>query len=318
MRVLVTGAGGQLGRDVVAVLRNEPLTPAAPGCWWGQHRAGHHNIDVLGATHQDLAVENRMAVLDVVDAVRPDVIIHVAACTAVDSCEQDPQTAYAVNAVGTRNVVEAAARAESHMLYVSTDYVFDGRLQRPYHEWDAPQPLSVYGASKRGGEMECPPGSTIVRTAWLWGTRGTNIVSTALRLAAAGGPMRFVDDQRGSPTFTVDLAQALSALALDRRPGVFHVTNQGVATWYGFVRAVLEVAGYDPQMVQPIATGELVPPRAAPRPENSVLDNAALRAAGLPLLPDWRDAVRRGVPIAELERRARGPTQVSAGDGGRP
>ncbi len=119
------------------------------------------------------------------------------------------------------------------------------------------------------------------------------MVRTALRLTSGDGPLRFVDDQHGSPTFTADLAAAVVTLALDRRPGTFHVTNQGATTWYGFVRAVVEAAGGDPSRVEPIATADLHPPRPAPRPVNSVLDNAALRLSGLPLLPEWEDGLAR-------------------------
>ena len=155
-----------------------------------------------------------------------------------------------------------------------------------------PTRMSVYGASKLAGERECPPGSTIVRTSWVCGAHGANMVKTALRLAAGDGPLRFVDDQHGSPTFTADLAAAIVTLGTDRRPGIFHVTNSGATTWWGFVRAILEAAGADPERVQPITTAELDPPRPAPRPANSVLDNMALRLSGLPALPDWQDGLR--------------------------
>jgi dTDP-4-dehydrorhamnose reductase len=232
-------------------------------------------------------------VLEAADRFRPDVVVHAAALTAVDACELDPDRAFAANALGTRNVAEAARRVGAHLVYVSTDYVFDGTATRPYVEWDEPRPLSVYGRSKLGGERECPPEATVVRTSWVSGFSGTNMVKTALRLAEGDGPLRFVDDQHGSPTFTADLAAAIVTLAMDRRPGTFHVTNGGETTWYGFVRAVLAAAGHDPGRVRPCATADLVPPRPAPRPANSVLDNAALRLAGMPLLPDWQDGLER-------------------------
>ena len=296
MHVLVTGAGGQLGQDLVTAFsgavprggrRRSLLGPEGPG----------PGVEVTGADHGALAVEDRTAVLAAVEALRPDVVVHAAAWTAVDACEDDPERAYAVNAMGTRHVGEAAAGAGAHLVYVSTDYVFDGTAGRPYREWDDPRPLSVYGRSKLGGERECPPGSTVVRTSWVCGAGGSNMVKTALRLAGGDAPLRFVDDQRGSPTFTADLAAAVVTLALDRRPGIYHVTNQGDTTWYGLVRAVVEAAGGDPGRVVPISTAELDPPRPAPRPASSVLDNSALRAAGLPLLPDWRDACRRLVAV---------------------
>ena len=188
-----------------------------------------------------------------------------------------------------------------HVVYVSTDYVFDGTSGRPYREWDAPCPTSVYGASKLAGERECRPGSTIVRTSWLCGAHGNNIVRTALRLADGEAALRFVDDQHGSPTFTADLAPAVVTLGLDRRPGIFHATNSGATTWWGFVRAVLAEAGADPERVLPIKTHEFDPPLLAPRPAYSVLDNMALRLSGLPALPDWQDGLARLIPALRAE-----------------
>jgi dTDP-4-dehydrorhamnose reductase len=242
-------------------------------------------------------VEDRDAVQGVFAWFRPELVLHGGALTAVDLCETEVDLAYAVNAVGTRNVAEAAAQIGAHLVYVSTDYVFDGTSDRPYREWDPPRPASVYGASKLAGERECRPGSTIVRTSWLCGAHGANMVVTALRLAAGDGELRFVDDQHGSPTFTADLAPAIVTLGLGRRPGTFHVTNGGVTTWCGFVRAVLAEAGGDPERVRPIRTAELDPPRPAPRPAYSVLDNMSLRLHGLPALPDWRDGLSRLVAV---------------------
>jgi dTDP-4-dehydrorhamnose reductase len=292
VRVLVTGAGGQLGSDLV-----EAFAGAVPP--GGRRRAllgpegGGPGVEVAGVGHADLAVEDRAAVLEAVCGLRPDVVVHAGAWTAVDACEVDPDRAFRVNALGTRHVAEAVARTGSHLVYVSTDYVFDGTALRPYVEWDEPNPVSVYGRSKLGGERECPPGATVVRTSWVCGARGANMVKTALRLASGEGELRFVDDQHGSPTFTADLAAAVVTLALDRRPGVYHVTNQGTTTWFGFVQTVLELAGRDPARVVPIATADLDPPRPARRPANSVLDNAALRLDGLPLLPHWTDGLGR-------------------------
>jgi dTDP-4-dehydrorhamnose reductase len=299
---LVTGGQGQLGQDICAVLagavpdggagappgRPDVLGPVAGG-----------TFDVLSTDIDTLDVVDRTAVGAAVDAFRPDIVLHGGAYTAVDACESDPDTAYAVNALGTRNIAEASAGVGAHLVYISTDYVFDGTLSRPYHEWDQPNPQSVYGRSKLGGEREVAaaagPGATVVRTAWVSGAHGANMVKTVLRLAAADpdGPLRFVDDQHGCPTFTADLARAVVRLALDRRPGTFHVTNQGETTWFGFARATLEAAGLDPQRVEPIATAELDPPRPAPRPANSRLDNTALRLSGIPLLPEWTVALGR-------------------------
>jgi dTDP-4-dehydrorhamnose reductase len=294
VRVLVTGASGQVGHDLVLALSGEvPPGGRQTNLWGTTGIPSAARPEVRAAAHGALAVESRAAVLDAVDGFRPQVVFHLAAMTAVDACETDPERAFAVNAMGTRHVAEACRRSGAHLVYVSTDYVFDGTGVRPYHEWDATHPLSVYGRSKLGGEGECPDGATIVRTSWVCGASGANMVKTALRLAAGDGPCSFVDDQRGSPTFSADLAAALCTLGLDRRPGTFHVTNQGETTWYGFVQAVFAGAGEAADRVRPIPTSALDPPRAAPRPANSVLDNRALRLSGLPALPDWHDGLER-------------------------
>jgi dTDP-4-dehydrorhamnose reductase len=303
VRVLLTGGDGQLGRDL-----RDVLSGGVPDGGRAAAEAGPTGIlpkvdegafDVLSTDIDTMDVVDRTAVRSIVDSFRPDIVLHGGAYTAVDACEADPDTAFAVNALGTRNVAEAARSVDAHLVYVSTDYVFDGTLTRPYVEWDRPDPRSVYGLSKLGGELEvravAGPSATIVRTAWVSGAHGANMVKTVLRLARSdpGGALRFVDDQHGCPTFTADLATALVRLALDRRPGTFHVTNQGETSWFGFARATLTAAGLDPQRVEPIATSDLDPPRPAPRPANSRLDNAALRLSGLPLLPAWTDALER-------------------------
>jgi dTDP-4-dehydrorhamnose reductase len=286
MRVLITGAGGQLGRD---------LTSAFSG-------AGSHH-DVLPADR--LEVSDRDAVLQAVTASRPTVVIHAAAWTAVDACESDPDRAFRSNALGTRNVAEGARLVDAHLVYVSTDYVFDGRSTEPYREWDQTNPLSVYGRSKLAGEWEAQalrPGVAIVRTSWLCGAHGANMVKTVLRLAHAEAELRFVDDQHGCPTFTEDLAGMILRLATARLPGLFHVTNQGATTWYQFARDVLRCAGLDADRVKPVATADLEPPRPAPRPANSVLDNAALRYQGIPLLDDHHVPLERLVKQLSAQR----------------
>ncbi len=273
MRVLVTGAGGQLGHDVASVFTG-------------------HEVDAL--THAQLDVTDRDQVLGVLTALRPHAVVHCAAWTAVDACEADPDRAFAANALAVRHVAEGARRVGAHVCHISTDYVFDGTKAVPYTEWDTPAPRSVYGASKLAGERELDVDATIVRTSWVCGAAGANMVKTILRLAAQQPALAFVDDQRGHPTFTADLAVTIRRLVIDRRPGVFHVTNQGAVSWYEFARAVMAAAGHDPDRVSPISTAQLDPPRPAARPANSVLDNAALRLSGLPLLRDFRE------PLAEL------------------
>jgi dTDP-4-dehydrorhamnose reductase len=270
VRIFVTGAGGQVGREVVAAFRDH---------------------DVIAADHAALDISDRDAVLQAITTSVPDAIVHLGAWTAVDACEADPDRAWLVNSLGTRHVADAARRVGARVCYLSTDYVFDGTKPDPYVEWDDPHPLSVYGRSKYGGEREVDAEATIIRTSWVCGRHGQNMVKTILRLAADHKQLAFVDDQRGHPTFAGDLAPVIVRLVIDRRPGVFHVTNQGVVSWYEFARAVLEAAGLDAGLVQPIATADLDPPRPAPRPANSVLDNAALRLGGLPLLPYYRDSL---------------------------
>lgn len=274
-RVLVTGAAGQVGREVVERFERT-------GVW-----------DVVAAGHAELDLEDRDNVLSVVTALRPDVIVHGGAWTAVDECESHPRRAFAVNALGTRWVADGARRVGAHVVYVSTDYVFDGTKHGPYLEWDTPNPQSVYGRSKLGGEREIEPGWTIARTSWVCGFHGNNMAKTILRLADQPGDLRFVDDQWGNPTFADDLAGALYDLAVRRLPGIYHVTNQGAVSWYEFARAVLDAAGESPDRVLPIATTDLDPPRPAPRPTNSVLENFALTRAGLLPLADFREPLAR-------------------------
>jgi len=284
MRLLVTGAGGQLGHDVVAA-------------------AGAAGDDVLGLDRAALDVTDRDAVLGVVTSWRPEAVIHTAAWTQVDACETDGDRAFAVNGLAVRWVVEACDRVGAHLVHVSTDYVFDGTMYRPYREWDRPHPQSVYGASKLAGEMEAGAlgaSAAVVRTSWVCGEHGANMVKTILRLTLSREELAFVDDQRGHPTFTADLAPLLRRIALDRRSGAIHATNQGAVSWFEFASVVVAAAGGDPAMVVPIATADLDPPRPAPRPANSVLDNAVLRAAGIPLLRDFRQ------PLAELVARLAG------------
>jgi dTDP-4-dehydrorhamnose reductase len=272
VKVLVTGAGGQLGRELVSA--------------FGDH-------DVIAADHAALDITDRDAVLQAITTTAPDAVVHAAAWTAVDACEADPDRAWRVNALGTRHVAEAARRIGAQVGYVSTDYVFDGHKPEPYVEWDATNPQSAYGRSKLGGEQELEPDALVVRTSWVCGRYGPNMVKTILRLAGERERLTFVDDQRGHPSFADDIAGMVARLVPERRTGVVHVTNQGAVSWFEFARAVLEAAGLDPGRVEPIATADLDPPRPAPRPANSVLDNAALRLSGTQLLPDFREPLAR-------------------------
>lgn len=276
MKIAVTGAAGQLGIDVVAAARS----------------AGH-----------ELAALDRSA-LDIVDAAAvdalllsfaPDVVVNCAAYTAVDACETDHEGAHAVNEHGVRNLARSCRSQGAHLIHVSTDYVFGGDLDRPYREDDSPSPRSAYGRSKLAGEQaavaELGEDVTIVRTSWVCGEHGNNMVKLVRRMAGDSSPMAFVDDQRGNPTFTADLAPALLTLAHERHGGVFHLTNGGDVSWYEFVREILAASGFDPEMVRPISTAELDPPRPAPRPANSVLDNARWSATGHSSVRHHREAL---------------------------
>ncbi len=279
MRVMVTGAAGQLGRDVVDACR----------------MAGD---EVVAVARADVDISDAAAVSAAVSAAAPDAVINCAAYTAVDACETHVDQAFAVNAHGVGNLAEACRVACAHLVHVSTDYVFDGALDRPYREDDATNPQSVYGRSKLAGEQAAVDALgdavTIVRTSWVCGEHGNNMVELVRRLAPGGGPLAFVDDQRGCPTFTADLAPALRTLAEDRQGGVFHLTNAGAVSWYEFVGEILEASGFDRSLVAPISTADLVPPRPAPRPANSVLANDRWASLGHEPLRHF------AAPLAEL------------------
>lgn len=271
MRILLTGADGQLGTELVPAL-------AAHGEVIGT------TIRDLDVTHPDCA--HRIAALG------PDWVVHTAAVTDVDGCEREPGTALAVNAEGTRRVAEGCRRAGAGLVYLSTDYVFDGSKGAPYTEWDPPAPLNAYGRSKLEGERAAralAPRWLIVRTAWLYGTRGRNFVKAILGKVQAGEPLRVVDDQVGSPTYAADLARAIGLLLSQRRTGLYHLTNSGSCSWCAFAREILRLTGGDAASVVPITSGELG--RPARRPAYSVLENAAWAAAGFPPLRPWPEAL---------------------------
>ena len=280
MKVLVTGAAGQLGTELVEVFSSR-------------------GDEVVAVAHADLDITDHAAVERLIVATGPDWILHAAAWTAVDNCESDPDRAFAVNGAATANIVSSADKAGARVMYVSTDYVFDGTKSAPYVETDATNPQSIYGASKLAGEQALRAEDLNVRISWVCGFHGGNMVKTILRIAEAQPELRFVDDQVGHPTFADDAARMMHTLVHGGASGTFHVTNQGAESWFGFAREVLVAAGLDPARVSPIATADLQPPRPAKRPANSVLDNAALREAGIPLLDDFR------IPLARLVARLR-------------
>lgn len=281
MKLLVTGANGQLGRELVEVCEVRGET-------------------VVGLDVDSLDITNRDAVHAAIAELAPDIVVNCAAYTAVDACEAHEDVALDVNAHAVRWIAEAVDAVGAHLVHISTDYVFDGTSDRPYVESDPPNPRSAYGRTKLAGEREAlalGSAGTVVRTSWVCGFHGNNMVKTVLRLVGENSPLSFVDDQVGHPTFTSDLAPALLLLARDRRSGLFHVTNQGAVSWYGFVGAILDVLGRDATEVRPIATADLDPPRPAPRPANSVLENRAWRDVGYPPLRDFRE------PLGELVAR---------------
>lgn len=291
MKVLITGAGGQLGLDLVDAF------------------ADH---DTVGLTRTQLDVTDEAAVADVIATVRPSLVVNAAAATDVDGCESDPEGAHRANALGPWWLARACERGGATLVTFSTDYVFDGvapsgpdGAPRGYVEHDPVAPLSVYGRSKAAGEQlvrETLREHHIVRTAWVSGARGRNFVRTMLRLADEGGPVRVVDDQTGSPTTTRDLAAAVRRLAVSGRYGTVHLVNEGTATWFEVAAAVFELAGRDVELApQPSSAVR----RPAPRPAWSVLDTTHARSTGVVVSAHWRDALAR--LLDELGARGAGP-----------
>lgn len=282
MRVLLTGAGGQLGTDV-------SIAASTRG-----------DVELIALDRATLDITDAEAVESAIASTQPEAVLHAAAFTAVDLCETERDRAHAVNVDGTRNVAEAAERANARMLFVSTDYVFDGAKPNPYIETDPTNPASVYGTTKALAESVVAETlgdrAATVRTSWVCGRHGSNMVKTILRVAESHETLTFVDDQIGKPTFTHDLAAALLDLVAIDVSGVMHVTNEGEASWYDFCGDVLEAAGLDRGRVQPCATHELQPPRPAPRPANSILANTRFEAMGLSLLRNYRE------PLEEVIR----------------
>ncbi|MGI8666717.1 MAG: dTDP-4-dehydrorhamnose reductase [Jatrophihabitans sp.] len=277
MRWLITGAHGQLGTDLQHVL-------AAAG------RADQ--VRALGSAELDIT--DRPAIAAAVDDFGPDVIVNAAAYTAVDAAEDDEERAYAVNATGPALLAAQASRSGAKLIQVSTDYVFDGTGLEPYPPHAPTNPRSAYGRTKLAGELAVRELAAelgyVVRTAWVYGATGSNFVKTMVRLEGSHDSLDVVDDQRGSPTWSQDLARGLVELARSGAPaGVYHCTNGGDTTWYGFTRAIFEELAADPERVRPTTTDKF--PRPAPRPAYSVLSRQDWVAAGLTALPDWRAAL---------------------------
>ncbi len=263
--------------------------------------------EVIPLTLEDADITDRGAIRAVLRKTEPDTVVHCAAFTDVDGSESQPDIAHRVNALGARNTALACAAAGASMLYMSTDYIFDGEKESPYDEFDMPHPLNLYGRSKLAGEIcvrSLLPAHYIVRSSWLYGPGGRNFVLAILRQALEGGPLRVVDDQIGSPTYTPDLAEAIEMLLASEAFGTYHVTNAGECSWHGFACAILEHAGIHNVSVVPVSTEEIA--RPAQRPAYSVLRNFIFQETfGFALRP-WTAAL--GTYL--LEERARGGLQI--------
>ena len=272
MRILVTGAKGMLGTALLPVLRK-------------RHQV--RGIDV-----QDCNICDARAISAVLRARQPELVIHLAAYTNVDGCEADPRIAEETNSIGTRNIATACAEVDAAMLYVSTDYVFDGTKVGTYLEDDPPNPVSVYGRSKLLGEQHVRAilkRYFIARTSWLYGPNGKNFVTTILKVAHQQKVLRVVNDQHGSPTYTRHLSLKIAELVETQAYGVYHTTGSGICSWFEFARAILDLWPVRGVEVLPISSDESG--RAVRRPANSVLENRALKHIHLELMPYWKVAL---------------------------
>ncbi|WP_145414145.1 dTDP-4-dehydrorhamnose reductase [Paenibacillus xylanexedens] len=280
-RIMVTGAAGQLGYDVVKTFETD----------------GHH---VLGCDRDQMDITDQQQCMDQINDFQPDIIIHCAAYTAVDQAESDIDTAFAINAVGTRNITVAAEKVKAKLVYISTDYVFDGMGSTPYQEYDETNPQSIYGKSKLAGERLVQSLSTrwfIIRTSWVFGSHGHNFVKTMLNFMEKRTQLQVVHDQQGSPTYTVDLARLIAELALSEKYGTYHASNAGSCTWFEFAEAIKEEAIKYGAFQSTSRIAEILPcttaefPRPAPRPAYSVMDHMGIRTNGLQAMRPWREAL---------------------------
>jgi len=301
VRVLLTGAGGQVGRDLTLVLAGTVPPAGAATALMGAAPVEAGEFDVVALDRAGLDVTDEAQVHRVLVAQRPDVVVHLAAYTAVDRAEADPKGARAVNELGTRHVADAATELGAHLIYVSTDYVFSGTFGRPLVESDPTDPRSVYGATKLAGEQACPPSASIVRTSWVAGLWNRTVITLAVESAAVDRPLRFVADQIGSPTASADLAAGLVTFLRQQPAGVFHVAGSGGASWAEVIGFAYEAAGGPPGQVSPIMTSQLDPPQAAVRPAYSVLVSERLDELGALPLPPWQDGIGRLVAAIKAQ-----------------
>jgi dTDP-4-dehydrorhamnose reductase len=273
LKVLITGSKGQLGSELVSLLSKD--------------------YEVYGFGHTELDITDVNGVTRIISKIIPDIVIHCAAFTNVDGCESDIGTAFDINTIGTANVAIASQKNKSAMVYISTDYVFDGKKSSPYMESDVPNPISIYGISKYAGELivkQFLHKFFIVRTSWLYGKKGKNFVNTILNLAKNKKKLKIVNDQIGSPTYTQDLAKAISILISTNYYGIYHITNSGECSWYEFAKKILEYAEIKDIKVTPISTEELN--RPAPRPKYSVLKNFNLEKRKIYKMRNWELALK--------------------------
>ena len=274
MKVLVTGAKGQLGCDIL-------------------RRLDALGIENKGIDIQDCDLTDEAQTIAFLLAYQPDCVVHCAAYTAVEKAESNAELCRRVNVDGTRNVANACKRLGAAIVYISTDYVFSGDGEQGY-DVDAPKaPLSVYGKTKYEGELavgELVEKHFIVRTSWVFGLNGGNFVKTMLRLGSEKDRLSVVNDQIGSPTYTVDLARLLCDMVQTERYGVYHATNEGFCSWYDFAREIMKLAGL-PCQVAPVSTAEYN--AGVRRPLNSRLSKRSLAEGGFGLLPAWEDALKR-------------------------
>ena len=258
MKIFLTGANGQLGRELQKRLQG---------------------TDILATDVKELDITDETAVSKMIGRYRPDAVVHGAAWTQVDAAEEKQDQAWLVNAIGTQNIAMACSQVNAAMVFISTDYVFDGTLGRAYTEQDKVNPLSVYGQSKYSGELlarQVHGRLFVLRTAWLYGD-GPNFVRTMLKMGQEREELQVVNDQHGCPTSTVDLAEAALRLLETRRYGIYHTVNTGVATWYDFAQKIFELSGNTKVKVTPVTTQQF--DRPAPRPMYSPLDTRLLRLA---------------------------------------
>jgi dTDP-4-dehydrorhamnose reductase len=274
MKVLVTGVKGQLGYDVMAEL-------------------ARRNIEAIGVDIDEMDITDKISVEKVIGEAAPDVVVHCAAYTAVDAAEDNEALCRRVNADGTRNIAEVCKKLDCKMVYISTDYVFDGQGTRPWEPDDERHPLNVYGQTKYEGELAVQENLSryfIVRIAWVFGKNGKNFVKTMLKLAETHDKLTVVNDQFGSPTYTYDLARLLVDMIQTDKYGIYHATNEGICTWYEFACEIFRQAGVKIE-VTPVPASEY--PAKAKRPENSRLDKSKLTENGFERLPSWQDALGR-------------------------